>query len=41
MSNLTGLIENEIYFMYRHYIRLEKQIMKKYIKKNQREELPG
>lgn len=27
--------------MYRHHIRLEKEILKKYNKKNQKEELPG
>lgn len=27
--------------MYRHQIRLEKEILKKYNKKNQKEELPG
>jgi hypothetical protein len=41
MLNLTSLIEGEVYFMYRHYIRLEKTLLKKYSKKNQREELSG
>lgn len=40
MHNLSSLIENEVFFMYRHHIRLEKQILKKYSKKNSREELP-
>jgi hypothetical protein len=41
MHNLSSLLENEIFFMYRHQIRLEKDILKKYAKKNQKEELPG
>lgn len=41
MHNLASLVENEIFFMYRQQVQLEKQILRRYIKKNSREELPG
>lgn len=41
MHNLSVLVENEVFFSYRHHIRVEKQLLKKYQRRNSREELPG
>lgn len=36
MHNLSSLLENEVFFMYRHQIRLEKSVVKKYSKKEEK-----
>ena len=41
MHNLALLLETEVFFMYRHQMRLEKEMLKKFTRQQQKKELPG